>query len=808
VRHSRLDGHRHPQPDSILLFALALTCGGGFVVAPGCVVVGTLALAIVLLLCAPRVGASVLLAAVVGVGLGAWRATERLDVYEHDLKKTRGALAGPRRCAGNVRVIRSPEWRGDEMRWDADVEHLDCEGRILRGGRVRLVGGPMDLTRNERVSVIAQIAPIQLLRNPELPSPIPRSALRGVSLSGRALSVEDRQSAAGLAARIDRARRHARERIQADFPKDAEPLARALVLGENDLEDDDRHAFQRSGLAHLLAVSGTHLVFAVVAIVRLLQWALLRIGPLAERCDVARIASAVGMPAALLYADFSGGSGSAWRAAWMLTAAFAARASCRHPSMARTIAASLLVGCAFEPLLVFDISFLLSVCATAGLAVLGQPWSRAVIARTRPGVVRFLLVSLVVTAAAMLACTPLLAAMSGELSLAGLFANVIAGPIGELAALPLCLIHPLLDGLGIASLERGVALAGGGALLSVQEIAHVAAGIEWLVIPVPAPTPWHYAVMAVSGTGAWLATSAKARGGWFLLGLLGLVMIEIGAWRAGNPSDVLRVTFVDVGQGDAALIDLPNGELVLVDGGGTPMGLSDPGERVLLPLLRARRRSRVDIAVLSHTDADHLNGLATVAKSIPVGELWTSSATDDSSKVYQSLLGLLRRRRVRIRTLDELCGNPRRYGAAELRVLGPCPGRVPGVSRNDNSLILSASLGEHSALFTGDAEAAEEELLIDAKIAHHDLLKVGHHGSPTSSSANFIGRISPELAVISSGVRNRFGHPSAAVLSRLTGVGSRIVRTDNVGALVWTSDGRTMTVSFGKALSEEPRSGD
>ena len=789
---------RHADP--ILLFALALTCGGGSVVAPWCVAAGSLALVVVLLMHAPQMGWSVLVACAVGVGVGACRANERLADYSRDVATTRNVLDGPRRCAGTVRVVRSPEWRGDQLRWEGQVEHFDCEGRILRDARVRLGGGPMDLTRGESVHVIAQVASVQLLRNPGLSDPLPRAALRGVSLSGRALSIEERVAGHGLAATIDRARKHARDRIQAAFPEEADPLARALVLGENDLEDGDRRAFQRSGLAHLLAVSGTHLVFAVVALVRLLHWVLLRIGPLAERFNVGRVASAMGIPLALLYADFSGGSGSAWRAAWMLSAAFAARAMSRHPTIGRTVGVSLLVGCVVEPLLLFDISFLLSVSATAGLALLGQPWSRVVVARTRPGVLQFFLISLVVTAAAMLACAPLLAAISGELSVAGLFANVVAGPIGELAALPLCLVHPLLDGLGLAWLDRGVALAGGGALLAVQEIAHVAAGIDWMVVPVPAPTPWHYAAISVAGAGAWLARSRKARWLWIMLGVIALGIIEGAAWRSGHPTGTLRVTFVDIGQGDAALIDLPDGRLVLIDGGGTPMGLSDPGERVLLPLLRARRRSRVDIVVLSHSDADHLNGLATVAKSVPVGEFWTSSARDDTSKIYQDLLEHFRKANVPVRTLDELCGASFPHGDAELRVLGPCPGRTVGATRNDNSLILRAALGAHSVLFVGDAEAAQEERLIESEIAHHDVLKVGHHGSPTSSSVDFIRRVKPRLAVISSGVRNRFGHPSAPVLARLEAAGAQVARTDQSGALLWTSDGDTMRISSEKAL--------
>src|SRR5690606_32259385 len=140
-----------------------------------------------------------------------------------------------------------------------------------------------------------------------------------------------------------------------------------LVLGENDLASEDDEAFKKSGLSHLLAVSGTHLVFAVVTLVTALRALLLRWEWLARRTHVTPIASCVGILLALVYADFSGGSGSAWRAAWMLVFVFGARMAERRPDPARVLALTLFVGALLDPLVLFDISFMLSLAATAGL---------------------------------------------------------------------------------------------------------------------------------------------------------------------------------------------------------------------------------------------------------------------------------------------------------------------------------------------------------------------------------------------------------------------------------------------------------
>lgn len=722
------------------------------------------------------------------------RASACVRGFERRVMVARDALGVPSRCSGRGTVVTSPVLARGVLQMDVAFAGLQCErGDVPGPVGVRLYGGPPDSRRGDQVEVVAQLATVRLFRNVEVTDPVFHAARRGTLLSGGALSVDLCERGSGWSSWVDRARAYARRRILATFTPAASGLARALVLGENDLSEADSEAFKASGLAHLLAVSGTHLVFAVVAVVNALAFLLVRVERLAARVDVRRIAATVGIGLALAYADFAGGSGSAWRAAWMLVLVFGARALNRQADPVRALCASLLVGSVVDPLVSFDISFLLSAIATWGLLAIGAPAAER-LRFLRPMPVRFLVVSAVVTLSAMLPCAPLLALLNPSLSAVGVLANVLAAPIGELSALPLCLAHPLLGFW--PTLERGAALAASGSLLVVAKIAHVSASATWAAVGVPVPSAWHLAVLA-GGVSLVVLTGAQphrpVRAILALTTLLGLAMVEWAIRSAGAPRGVLRATFIDVGQGDSVLVDLPDGRAMLVDGGGFAGSSVDPGRLAVLPLLRARRRHALDVAVLTHPHPDHFLGLISVLDQVPVEELWTSSVSAQSGAGPEVLAWLdrLRRRGVRVRGPEELCERSTWFGHAELQVVGPCPAVLPGRGANDNSLVVRIVFGNRAVLLPGDAEYTEERDLLErhAGRLRADLLKAGHHGSRTSTSSEFLSAVDPELVVISSGVRNRFGHPHPEMLRRLREFHLPLLRTDRVGAIVWQTDG-------------------
>ncbi|MBN1608862.1 MAG: ComEC/Rec2 family competence protein [Polyangiaceae bacterium] len=783
-------------PSALLIVGLSLLAGSLAASSP----LPVLLACAPILVCLLRRGEGRLVLAALGcLVLGLARASLAVDRFEVRRVMARDALGAPARCAGEGVIVASPTLVRDAVQLQVEFEQLDCEGHRVNGPILtRLYGGSNHAGRGDRLRAVMQLAPLRLFRNADLPNPVYAAAVRGVLLSGSVLAMEVVATGHGWRRVVDRAREHARSRIVATFSPAAAALGRALVLGENDLSDEDGDAFRRSGLAHLLAVSGTHLVFAVVALVRALSWALARIERLAATVDAGRLSAAAGVGLALLYADFAGGSGSAWRAAWMLTAGFTVRVLGRHPDAHCALGASLVTGSVVEPLAAFDVSFVLSALATGGLLVFNAPLAtRARCIRHVP--LRLLALSLTATTSAMVPCAPLLALLGPTLSIAGLFANVLAAPVGETAALPLCLAHTLL--WFWPGLERGVALAASGALLVVRQVAQFSAALGWAAVTVPPPGAWHLALLGTCA-GLLLLTRSSLRRGQVALCLvaaaLGLAAIEIGAVCAGRPRALLRVTVVDVAQGDALLVDLPDGSLMLIDGGGFVGSPVDPGRAAILPLLRARRRDRIDVAVLTHAHPDHLIGLRTVLGQVKATELWTSIVTErqGATRDLAEWLADLRRSGVRVLGPGQLCNRPHTFGHASVRVLGPCPGPGDGRGLNDNSLVLQVRFGRRAALLPGDAERLEESELVRAYGSglKADLLKAGHHGSRTSTSPEFLSLVRPSTVVISSGVRNRFGHPHALTLDRLTRAGVSVARTDRMGSVVWQTDGESVSV--------------
>jgi competence protein ComEC len=364
--------------------------------------------------------------------------------------------------------------------------------------------------------------------------------------------------------------------------------------------------------------------------------------------------------------------------------------------------------------------------------------------------------------------------------------------------LPLCLSHTLLAPFPV--LERGTAVVASGALLIVKQAAFLSTDIVGKVpllgVPLVMPTAGHFAVLVLSVFAAVRLKhlGPRALGGIAGAALVALVVVEVQARSAGAPTGELRVSILDVEQGDSALIDFPDGKVMLIDGGGFVGSPVDPGERVLLPLLRARRRTSLDVVVLSHPHPDHFGGLGIVANKIPVGEFWDTGQgrSEGAGPVYAELLRTLSQKGVPVRGPSELCGT-RRFGGAELDIVGPCPAVVPNRNANDNSWVFRIRYGKRAVLFTGDAEQEQEHELLgrSSELLRADLLKVGHHGSRTSTSPAFLAAVQPSFATLSCGVRNRYGHPHQVTLDTLSEHAVHALRLDVTGGVEWVTDGST-----------------
>lgn len=661
-------------------------------------------------------------------------------------------------------------------------ERVQDHAPIATGILMRV--GPVALTAGTRVRVLGQVSAATRFRNPTPHPPWPvrhELAARVWVTDGNAIELLD---AASPRASLERARQHVMRRLEATLPSRTAGVALALVLGEGAaVAPSDDEAVRGAGLAHVFAVSGLHVVLVVGALVELLRRLLMRVPQLAERFEARRIASALGAPLALAYAAFAGGAPSAWRAAATAALGWTLIALGKKPRGAAVAACAVLILGSLDPREALRPGFMLSVLATA--AILVQPPAGATLAGQLALAVR-------IAVATTLATAPLVLWCFGALPLVGVLANLLLAPVGSFVLLPVATGHALLASLGFESALTARVLT-----LGCDAFLNTAAALTRWSPPwtIPPPDVPQGVVLCLT-----VAALFCVRRWQDAVRVLACAVLAIAAceWRlraSERPTGVLRATFLDVGQGDAALIDLPDGRLMLVDAGGNPGGGIDPGSAVLVPLLHARRRERVDVAVITHPHPDHYGGLAAVLEGFPIGELWDSGQAeaelglDGGTDAAAELLTRARSRGAKVRKPAELCGRPIEASGARITVLAPCPTHDPGLDANDNSLVLRIEYRGRSMLLMGDAEAHEEAaLLADGAPLRADVLKVGHHGSRTSSSAALLSASRPSVAIISSGAANRFGHPHAEVVERLRGVSRHVLPLSDTGGVVVTID--------------------
>jgi competence protein ComEC len=252
----------------------------------------------------------------------------------------------------------------------------------------------------------------------------------------------------------------------------------------------------------------------------------------------------------------------------------------------------------------------------------------------------------------------------------------------------------------------------------------------------------------------------------------------------------LSVVFLDVGQGESILIKAPNGEVMLIDGGRS-ISLANS---LIIPQIKAWGASQVDVLVVTHPDADHIAGLVGVLESFPV-KLAALTGDQHATQIYERLLTNVRDKNIsalQVRTGTTIPFDP----AVKLEVLGPDEEFVNRENTNDGSIVIKLTYGQTSFLLTGDAEFAENQsILRRGADVRATVLKLGHHGSSSSTDENWLRAVQPQLGIISAGAGNPYGHPHAEVVAALNNRGIQYVRTDEHGTITITSDGTQLRVT-------------
>ncbi len=611
----------------------------------------------------------------------------------------------------------------------------------------------------------------------------------------------------------------------------------AMVTGDRTfLAHSLRVGFERTGSFHMLVVSGLHLAIVAGLILWLARW--LRIPRVS--------ATLLTIAASFAYALFTGFATPVQRSLWMVTLYLLGRLIYRERNALNLIGFAALALLVASPRSLFDSSFqmtLLAVVAIAGVAapLLGatiHPYAAAtrdlglvaIDVKLAPRLAQFRILlrmfaasftatfcarfgwrifpwlvrsalhiaeAMVVTLVVELVMTLPMAVYFHRVTLFALPVNLFILPL-LLLLLPLALLT--LVALLVWSPLAVIPGAATAVLLHFGVfLVRRFGAIRLADLRIPAPATWQACLFCTMMAAAMLlARSQRAglrRGAW-----AALVCAALAAWAprpVQHPRDALLVEAIDVGQGDSLLLITPEGKTLLVDGGGFGGGPRqapqefDIGEEVVSAALWARGIRHLDVVALSHAHSDHLGGLPAVLRNFHPGELWVGN--NPRVPAYTALLDEAVALHTRVRTLR--AGDLLELGSLQIHVLAPLANYQPGAEpANNDSMVLHAAFGATSVLLEGDAEAPIEQAMLAESGLESTLLKVGHHGSITSTQPEFLERIAPQWAVISCGLHNRYGHPRQEVLQELQMARVRTFSTDIDGAVCFRLDGRSASV--------------
>ena len=557
------------------------------------------------------------------------------------------------------------------------------------------------------------------------------------------------------------------------------PLIDALLFDRHGALDRElRDRFAASGLVHLLSISGFHVGLIVGWVLVILRGCRVQ----RERAWVAATVLGVG------YVAWLGWPAPATRAAALAVLMCVARLRQRVIRWDALLATTALIVLIVDPWAIADVGAWLSVLSLGG-ATAAVRWSdlrvgRGVVVQTMSGSI-----------GATVAAAPVTAGALGSVSIAGVLLNFVGIPLAAIAVpavLAAVLLAPLWDAGALSMATGGAALLDGldrlAALGALVPYGHFTTESGW-----EGAWPWAAllaaAIWCISSraTGSVAATRALALGGTALWASLASSARDL--LPSSTPPGV-TLTFLDVGQGDATLIQTPHGGAILVDAGPAGNG-ADAGRKVVAPFLLRHGVRRLDAVILSHAHLDHYGGIPSVLDRVRADRfLEPGQLVNDPG--YLSLLDRVDEEGARWGALRR--GDTLRIDGVELIVLHPDTAWGEwGLDLNEDSDVLLLRYGEFEALLAGDAGLPAERIL-KGQVGDVELLKVGHHGSAGSSSAEWLAELRPEVAVISVGKGNRYRHPSAEALGRLGASGAEVWRTDQVGTVeVWT-DGGTFRV--------------
>jgi len=567
--------------------------------------------------------------------------------------------------------------------------------------------------------------------------------------------------------------------IKNNFSPKNRPIAEALLIGNKEsLSKQQKKNFNRAGMSHLLAVSGLHVGFVILPIWFLIPFFWRRKGGKA-------LITILVISILLFYAGITGFRLSVIRASIMAFLFLFGRIYQKYSEPLNILATAALVILLFDPYSLFDVSFQLSFGAVLSILLLLPVVQQSLPDRLRYGKGSFVIGIVLISIIVQVSLFPLLAWYFHQFSLVAPFTNILAIPMAQIIVLWSfgCIIISIFAPAAgaLANIPANYLVAG------LRTLSVHTAMFKWTWVNVHLSTPlmfvtWITAIFFLSAL-----YNPEIRWKWFIIFLFAISLLQIQQIIRKLQTPKLTFTVFDVGQGDALFLRTPNHKNIFIDT-GVWHPYSNSGSKILVPEMRSMGIRHIDAVILTHPHADHIGGVISLMKSFPIDTIY-NSGEPHNSHLYHHYIAMAKQEHIpvvklyrgRILNIDPAIG---------MFVLAP--GREISTSNvNVHSIVIKVVYGKTSILLTGDAEK-QSEIRMDRIFGHFldaDLLKVGHHGSNTSSSANFLNLVTPKIAAVSVGLHNRYHLPDLPAIKRIIRSKAKIHFTSFEHALIFQSDG-------------------
>lgn len=710
-------------------------------------------------------------------------------------------------------IIGRPQVFGRRKRFILEVETLAKNDRIMPASgklRVTVYGESESVHAGDRISFISRIRSIRNFNNPGGFDYQRYMAFQKIWTTaytqGNGLRVLDRSRFRTPAAWMERNR----ERI-ADFIRDTiseedrSVLLQALILGDKSgIPRDTREKFNRAGVAHVLAISGLHIGIIAMVFFALFQKILSLSNYLLWQAWVKRGAAFLSLMPVIYYGLLSGLSPSTQRAVIMVSVFLITFVLKRDSDTMNTLALAALAILLVNPPSLFSISFQLSFI-TVFFIIYGLAWMYDIKTfhlnppdrfQIPEKVFAFAMVSLF----AFIGSLPVVMYYFNQASTMGILANFLIIPLVGFIVVPMGLtsifLYPISTTVA-AWLLKGSSFVIGKSVNIISSFADLPFAAVKTITPTFLEIACFYILILVLMNWKKMRPAKYAAIAVILIFAADtLYWLEQRFWH-----DDLRITVLDVGQGSSALLEMPGGHTVLIDGGGfSDNTYFDMGERVVAPFLWQKKIKTIDTMILSHPHSDHMNGLIYIAEHFKIKRVWANGETS-STYGYRKFKEVTEKKKIdrpvfeSMKRKETICG-------VTLEILYPENAFLAKRNtdrwrdKDNNSLVVKAGFASTAVLFPGDiGEMAEMDMVsIKGSSLKSDILLCPHHGSNTSSSGSFLDTIDPEYVIISCGWQNRFGFPHPEVMERYEVRGCKVYRTDHHGAVEVRMDGEDIKI--------------